>query len=243
MSTAARAFVPSPAFTVLVLLLTALFVRLGAWQWHKGVTAEAEWRRFARGADSLLELGVRPSDEAPLYQRVRVTGIPDGAHQFLLENRSYRGRAGYEVLTPLTRAGAPALLIDRGWVAFTGLRTQLPDIRLRTDAPVTLSGRLADLPSPGLARGRAAPEAKAPWPKLTSFPASAELAAALGAPLSRHILWLDAGSPIGYACDWQPPGMAPLRHFAYAIQWWSFTALALILWGVMSVRRGRAGGR
>jgi cytochrome oxidase assembly protein ShyY1 len=34
--------------------------------------------------------------------------------------------------------------------------------------------------------------------------------------------------------------MSPLRHFAYAIQWWCFAALALILWAVMGARRGRA---
>src|SRR5262249_40037695 len=131
------------------------------------------------------------------------------------------------------------LLIDRGWVPFTGRRTQLPDVSLAMPPPVSLTGRLADLPSPGLAQGRAAPDALAPWPRVTSFPASAELASALGAPVAKHILWLEAGPPLGYAHDWQPPGMAPLRYTAYAIQWWSFAALALVLWAVMSVRRGR----
>jgi cytochrome oxidase assembly protein ShyY1 len=33
--------------------------------------------------------------------------------------------------------------------------------------------------------------------------------------------------------------MSPLRHFSYAIQWWSFAALALIVWTVMLLRRRR----
>src|SRR5260370_1306785 len=37
--------------------------------------------------------------------------------------------------------------------------------------------------------------------------------------------------------DWQAPGMAPLRHLSYAIQWWSFAALALIVWALMSTRK------
>jgi len=227
---------PSPWYTVLALVLCALFVRLGLWQWHKGVAREEAWTRFARGADQLLALGTRPADAPPLYQRVSVEGGLDGAHQFLLDNRSSRGRAGYEVLTPLRRAGEKTLLVDRGWVAFTGSRAELPAVSLDVPAPVRLSGRLAELPSPGLALGRAAPQALAPWPKVTSFPSTDELARALGEPIASRILLLDPEAPYGYARDWQPPGMTPLRHFAYAIQWWCFAGLALALWLLMSLR-------
>src|SRR6266513_1837699 len=232
-----RVFAPSAGFTVVALVLCALFVRLGAWQWHKGMQREQQWTRFARGADQVLALGARAVSDVPLYQRVSVTGRLDAARQFLLDNRSYRGRAGYEVLTPLTRAGAAVLLVDRGWVPFTGTRARLPDIALEAAAPVTLSGRIAELPSPGLAGGRAGPEARAPWPKVTSYPSLAELGTALGAPLAARILLLDPQAPFGYVRDWQPPGMAPLRHLSYAIQWWSFATLALLVWALMSTRR------
>jgi len=235
-----RVFAPSAGFTVATLLLCALFVRLGAWQWHKGIQRQQEWTRFARGADQVIALDERPVTELPLYQRVRVTGRLDGARQFLLDNRTYRGRAGYEVLTPLTRAGAAPLLIDRGWVPFTGTRARLPDISFEAAAPVSLSGRIAQLPSPGLASGRSAPDARAAWPKVTSYPSVAELSAALGAPLAARIVLLDPQAPFGYLRDWQPPGMAPLRHLSYAIQWWSFAALALIVWAIMSTRRNHA---
>jgi surfeit locus 1 family protein len=116
----------------------------------------------------------------------------------------------------------------------------LPDIAFEAAAPVTLSGRIAELPSPGLAGGRAAPDARAPWPKVTSYPSAGELSAAIGAPLAARILLLDPQAPFGYVRDWQPPGPAPLRHLSYAIQWWSFAALALIAWAVMSTRRNHA---
>ncbi len=232
-----RVFAPSAGFTVVALVLCALFVRFGAWQWHKGMQREQEWTRFARGADQVIALGARAVSDVPLFQRVSVTGRLESARQFLLDNRTYRGRAGYEVLTPLTRAGAAVLLVDRGWVPFSGSRARLPDIAFEAAAPVTLSGRLAELPSPGLARGRSAPDARAPWPKVTSYPRAAELGAALGAPLAARILLLDPQAPFGYVRDWQPPGMAPLRHLSYAIQWWSFATLALIVWAVVSTRR------
>ena len=40
----------------------------------------------------------------------------------------------------------------------------------------------------------------------------------------------------GYVRDWRPAGLQPMRHWSYAIQWWSFAVLALVLWAVLSVR-------
>jgi cytochrome oxidase assembly protein ShyY1 len=238
-----RVFAPSPAFTLAALVLAALFVRLGVWQWHRGEARQEEWTRYVRGADQLQVLGTRGTSELPLYQRVSVSGQLDSAHQFLLDNRGHDGRPGYEVLTPLVRADATALLVDRGWVPFTGRRARLPEVDFTAPATITLTGRIAALPSPGLALGRAAPPPQGPWPRLTSFPDMAWLASALGVPLEPRILLLDAGAPFGYVREWQAPGLSPLRHFSYAIQWWSFAALALIGWLVLSLRATLEAGR
>lgn len=227
----------SMASLLLAVTLAAVFVRLGMWQWHRGLEREAQWSRFARGAAQLIDLGGRSVSEVPLYQRVRVSGELDGAHQFLLDNRTFHGRAGFEVLTPLTRPTPPQLLVDRGWVPFGGVRAELPDVRLEPTGPVTLTGRTAALPSPGLASGRAAPAQAAPWPKVTSYPSIDELASALGKPLSARILLLDPGAPYGFERDWQPPGLPPLRHFGYAFQWWIFAGLALAGWLILRRQR------
>jgi surfeit locus 1 family protein len=229
---------PRAGWALLTLAACALFTRLGLWQWHRWVESDAAWTRFARGADAVQPLGARALEDVPLYQRVSLTGRLDAQHQFLLDNRSHRGNPGYEVLTPLARPEGGVLLIDRGWVPFTGSRARLPEVSL-TDEAVHMSGRVADLPSAGLASGRAAPRPTDPWPKVTSFPSAPELARALGVPLGERILLLDPDAPDGYVRDWQPPGLAPLRHLSYAIQWWCFAALAVVIFGLMSIRRAR----
>ena len=233
-----KRFAPTPGFTLVALVVVALFVRVGVWQWQRGEQRAAAAARFARGADAVLELGTRAVDEAPLYQRIGVEGELDAAHQFLLDNRTFEGRAGYEVLTPLVRAPppAPALLVDRGWVPFTGSRARLPDVTLEAGGPVRFTGRVALLPAPGLASGRAAPAGTGPWPRVTSYPDMAQLAAALGRPLSSRILLLDPAAPFGYVRAWQSPGLPPLRHFSYALQWWSFALATIVLWAVLSRR-------
>ncbi|HEY1491430.1 MAG TPA: SURF1 family cytochrome oxidase biogenesis protein, partial [Steroidobacteraceae bacterium] len=89
----------------LAVLACVAFVRLGFWQWDKGQERERQWAHFARGAEVLVDLDDGATAPIALYQRVRASGTLDGGHQFLLDNRSYRGRPGYEVLTPLTRPG------------------------------------------------------------------------------------------------------------------------------------------
>lgn len=233
-----RVFAPSLIATCLMMAGCALFVRLGFWQWHKGVHARNEWTQFARGADRVQLLDGRQLIDMPLFQRVSVEGRLDPGHQFLLDNRTARGNAGYEVLTPLRRADdGQVLLVDRGWVPFTGSRAHLPDISFPTPPEGHLTGRIANLPSPGLAIGRAAPDPAGPWPKVTSYPSMPELERALGEPLGARILLLDPGEPLGFVREWEPPGLPPLRYLSYAIQWWSFAGLAVVLWTVLGTRR------
>lgn len=199
---------------------------------------QAQWDAFSHGADKALALDSRGMAEVARFQRVSVAGQWDCAHQFLLDNRTYNGNPGYEVLTPLHRPDGRVVLIDRGWVPFSGSRQKLPDVTCQGQGPVTLTGRSDDLPSAGLASGRAAPGIDDGWPKVTSYPTMAQLSAAFGHPLEPRILLLDPSEPNGYVRDWHPPGMQPVRHWSYAIQWWAFAVVALIFWAVASRNRG-----
>ncbi len=232
-----RRFAPGWLPTLLTLALCLLFVRLGSWQWERGVHRQAEWDAFARGADAPVPLGPAAAGPVPRFRHVSVTGRWEAGRQFLLDNRSHAGLPGYEVLTPLRLDDGRTLLIDRGWVPFTGSRAHLPDIALGDPRTVTLTGRLDNLPVGGLALGHAAPSADGIWPKVTSWPTLAELAAALGEPVVPWMVLLDPTGPDGYLREWQAPGLPPLRHWAYAIQWWGFAVTLFVIWVVLSARR------
>jgi surfeit locus 1 family protein len=218
--------------------LCALFIKLGFWQWDRGNMRQAQWDHFARGADKAVALGSAAVDSVPRFQRVSVEGRLDGAHQFLLDNRTQGGRPGYEVLTPFVRPDGGIVLVDRGWVPFAGRRDRLPNIALEPGGSSALMGRVDDLPSAGLASGRAAPEVNSEWPKVTSYPTMSELSAALGRPLESRIVLLDPREPHGYVRDWHPPGIQPVRHWSYAIQWWCFAVVTVIFWIVIGRRAG-----
>lgn len=232
-----RVFAPSLAWTAALVLVSAIFVGLGHWQWQRGALREAQWMEFAReGSDRAIASGQGPLATIPRFQRVGLTGVFDTRHQFLLDNRSHEGRAGYEVLTPLVLDDGRTVLVNRGWIAFEGYRDRLPDVSFDAPARVELTGRVDELPVAGLARGRAAPPSDASWPKLTSFPDVDQLGASLGRPIEPRIVLLDPREPYGFLRDWQPPGLSPQRHFGYAVQWWSFAAAAVGLWAYLSLR-------
>ncbi len=236
-----RTFSPPAGFTLLTILLCVGFFFLGRWQWHRWELRQAEWDRFAAGTERVIPLGSKALGDVPRFQRVSLVGRLDPQHQFLLDNRSHAGMPGYEVLTALRRPNGATALVDRGWLAFRGRRDRLPQIGFESDTAVTVTGRTADLPSAGLASGRAPPGAGAPWPKVTTFPSMAQLSAAYGATLERRIVLLDAQDPHGYVRDWHPPGLEPLRNLAYAVQWWAFAAVLLVIWVVMGLRAGAGG--
>jgi surfeit locus 1 family protein len=177
--------------TGLTVVLCLLFLSLGRWQWGRAEQKRELWAQFERGTGEVMSPGTRPLSELPRYTRVRVAGRWEPRRQFLLDNRTHDGRAGYEVLTPLWLDDGRIVLVNRGWVPFGGYRDRLPDVAAdfadlvagtsgAATARVAVSGRLDELPSAGLAGGRAAPRLEGPWPRVTAFPRPVELAASLG---------------------------------------------------------------
>jgi surfeit locus 1 family protein len=232
-------------FGVLAAIAILGFSLLGRWQWHRADEKRVLERAFAAGqAAAPAALGSQALANLPRYAHVEVRGSYDTAHQFLLDNISRDGRAGYEVLTPFLLDDGRISLVNRGWLPLTdGGRDRLPDIALRAAANrrQIITARVDELPVTGLATGRAQPTADARWPKLTSFPRAAELAAALGRPIESRQLLLDAAQPDGYRRDWQPASASfgPERHVSYAIQWWSLALLVFVIYVYMSVRKQR----
>lgn len=233
-----RVFAPSWMMTTAALLFGSLFVTLGFWQWTRGVERQSTWDAFAARAEKVVDATEADLAVLPRFARVRLHGSYLPAQQFLLDNRTYDGRAGYEVLTPFALARGGTILVNRGWLQSSGFRDRLPNIGFdATSAGTPLEGRLEELPQAGLESGRAAPALSGSWPRVTSFPTNAELSAALGRPLTRRLVLLDASAANGYTRDWAAPGLEPIRHFSYAVQWWAFAVLLTGLYIGLNLRK------
>jgi surfeit locus 1 family protein len=168
---------------------------------------------------------------------IRVTGRYDAKRQVLLDNISSQGRPGYQVLTPFS-TGEGTVLVNRGWLPADGDRRVLPDIRVG-EQPREVLGRIEQLPQPGITLPTAPPAATAAWPRRLLFPTTGEVSAQLNTPLRSYQLLLDPSAPDGYQRAWQPGGMGPDRHRAYALQWFGLALTVFIIYLVLVFRNGK----
>ena len=162
-----------------------------------------------------------------------------GERQILIDNMpSQVGLPGFRVLTPFRREGSERLLlVDRGWVPLGATRQDLPPAFVSPEFRA-VSGRLDTLPAPGVRVGDAGTAGDASWPRVLNFPRQQDLEKALGAKVESRIVLLDPAAPNGYERVWRPAmQFGPERHLGYAIQWFAFAIVALVIFIALSLRR------
>ncbi len=229
-----RVFAPRLLPTLAMLPLLALLLWLGSWQLERAAEKRVLLAAFAAGAAA--PAAVPLADSTPRYAHVTATGRYLSGRQFLLDNMTRDGVAGYRVLSPLERTDGTLLLVDRGWLPAGPARAVLPDVAV-DETSRTVRGRLDELPRAGL---RLAAAAEAGWPRRVGFPTRAQLESALGRPVFAQLLLLDAAEADGYRRDWQPTASGPERNLGYAVQWYALALTLLVLWVVVNLKRPAA---
>ena len=124
---------------VFYVLFMPLFLGLGYWQLNRAQEkAEQQVSYSARLAAD--PVGLEQAAGQPGYQKVSLFGRYDTRHHFLLDNRTYQGRAGYEVISPFLLdktvyidgpeglAAIDYVWVNRGWLAMGRSREELPEI-------------------------------------------------------------------------------------------------------------------
>ncbi|HSL10567.1 MAG TPA: SURF1 family protein [Actinomycetota bacterium] len=222
---------------VVAVVVAAVCVRLGFWQLDRLEQRRAFNERIGAAlASEPVPLATALDAADPTFRRVTVEGSWDSAHEVILFGRSLQGRPGNHVLTPLTYADDRAVLVDRGWVPSDVGEAPVTGAAAAATGQVTVEGVV--LPSDG--DGAAAPS-PATLPDQVRTVDVGALDAAIPASLVPDVyVLLERQAPRG-----EPPIPAPLPevtegpHLGYAIQWFTFAAVALVGYGVLARRLGR----
>jgi surfeit locus 1 family protein len=209
---------------LIALIVAGVCIRLGLWQLDRLEQRRARNEVIAermRAAPVLV--GALPHDTSRIrYRRVLVSGTFDFEHQLVVTGRARAGSPGVYLLTPLRLDGG-AVLVNRGWV-YSPDAASVDLARWREPEDVSLEGYVEPLGVlPGTAARAGSSErvraldaalidSAVPY-RIEPFYVVATSPSAAGAqgPVRLGVPVLDEGS-----------------HRSYAIQWFSFAAIALV---------------
>ena len=218
---------------VFAVLAAALFVRLGIWQLHRRQERRARNALITARLDSAeIDVNAVPRDTAlARFRRVRVSGVPDYAHEVIYADRSFRGSPGVNLLTPVRFPGRDtAVIVDRGWVYAPDGATV--DFAKWHDRDSTFVGYVEELPSSAGSTYRGKPRIIARMSldvirKAVPYPV---------APIYVVVLGDSAMAPDRVARLSVPP-LDDGPHMGYALQWFAFATISLVGAGVVLAGR------
>jgi cytochrome oxidase assembly protein ShyY1 len=216
---------------IFTLLFFPLLIRLGFWQLQRA----EEKRTIQQLVEQQQELPPQPveiiltdveDDSQVLYRHALNLGLFDQKHYWLIENRTLNGKNGFEVVTPFNLMSGHTILVNRGWVAGTGYRDQLPLINTPTEELI-IKGQLVKPSVNQLLIGEVKPLGD--WPRVILQMDVDVMEKELGRPLLPWILQVDAESAYAFQTNWTVMNASVSKHLGYAYQWFAMALTLLVL--------------
>ena len=242
MQIGAYKFSPSWFPSLVTLLVLALLLHLGTWQWNKGELKDAMVANHAE-LTSRSPVAIETISDTPeeaRHQNVTANGFYLGGQQFLLDNRTHNHRAGYHVISPFKlQSNQQVILVNRGWVPVGASRDSLPDVNV-ADIQRLIVGRLNVIHSNAFILGEAG-YTVAGFPKVVQRREPQSISKILSAQVLPYILRLDRADQDGFIREWPAHwGISAERHRGYSVQWFSLAAALCVIYIVVNLKRARS---
>ncbi|HET7671429.1 MAG TPA: SURF1 family protein [Burkholderiales bacterium] len=219
------------AFGALAAALACVaFVGLGQWQARRAEEKRAIGAALDRAAKA-APIELTPDVSPAVHQRVVARGPFVAERTVLLDNKVRRGRAGYEVVTPLRLGNSEShVLVNRGWVAAAATREVLPEVRT-PGGEQRIEGLVLERLPQALQAGAA------PRGAVRQNLVVADFAAETGLRLHPVVIEQHSALDDGLLREWPRPDLGIEKHDSYSLQWYSLAALTVILFVSLSFSR------
>ncbi|MFK0116211.1 SURF1 family protein [Streptomyces sp. NPDC090994] len=232
--------------TLIALLLIPTMIELGFWQMHRYEerTARNDLVAEALHADPVpVERLTSPGKKITTderYRSVTATGRFDTADEVVVRRRTNADdEVGYHVLTPFVLDDGKVLLVNRGWIAADGpSQTEFPKIPAPPSGEVTVTGRMMPdetTEASGIKDLEGLPD------RQIMLINSAQQAERLDAQVLGGYVVLTSPKPADGTPELigEPGDEDAALNFAYAIQWWLFSAAVPVGWWFLVRREAR----
>ena len=230
-------FNPGVLSTLVSVVMLYTMMSLGFWQLDraefKDTLQEKITERKSLSAVSLDELPLSTDDRR--YLPVKLTGRYDLEHSFLLDNKTFNGRVGYHVFTPLKITDSKAILTSRGFIDLGKSRSQLPDVAT-PEAEINIRGILDLQPSRALVLAENVNQTEH-WPLVLQYVDLKELSQTLGYELYDMVLWLDKNEPASFEYDLPVLNLNAAKNNGYAFQWFAMSLALFIIYIVVNTKK------
>jgi len=223
------------------MVAAAIGVSLGQWQTRRAAEKESiETKLTVRETAEPIQLATLPfrgqSVEDVEYRRIAVEGNFLKEWTVFLDNRPYKGAAGFYVLTPMKLVGSELhVLVARGWVKRDiADRTRMPAIAT-PEGTVEVTGIARRNVGQVLQLGTPVPLQPG---AIVQNVNAAEFAGAAKLEMLPFILEQTTDLEDGLVRDWPRPSTGVEKHRGYAFQWYALAATALLFFVATGFRRG-----
>jgi len=237
--------------SLLVVLFLPVLIWLGFWQLDRAEQKQRELTVYQQRQNlPVVPLAELEANTPAKYRVVSLRGRYDDKHYWLLDNQPRGGKAGYEIIMPfISQSGI--LLVNRGWLAASPRRSELPKIKTPLNE-VVISGYLSASQENAIFDNTIS-DLTGEWPKRVlqvkvqdALDKVIKTKEGLRSLLSRTdenrsalLLRIDADSPGALLTEWPVINTKPEKHQGYAVQWFSMALalLALYVWFLYRMRR------
>ncbi|WP_320780810.1 SURF1 family protein [Streptomyces sp. CRN 30] len=232
--------------TLIAVLLIPTMIELGFWQMHRYEERTARNDLVAEALDSdpvPVEQLTSPGatiTSAERYHNVKATGRFDTDREVVVRRRTDADdNIGYHVLTPFVLDDGKVLLVNRGWLPADGpSQTEFPKIPAPPAGEVTLTGRIMPdetTEASGIKDLKGLPD------RQIMLINSEQQAERLGAEVLGGYVVLTTPEPANGTPELigRPGNEDAALNYAYAIQWWLFSAAVPVGWWFLVRREAR----
>lgn len=228
-------FTPKIWSIIVTAAFVCLFIALGNWQLSRADEKNARQAQLDRLSQqptvSLPDTRVKLADFQ--FREVEIRGEYLPSHTIYLDNKTYKGVAGYHVLTPIKLANSTLhVLINRGWIAAGLDRTVLPDVPPLEHGEVIVTGTVVS-PEQRMLQLSGEELTGAVWANLDMQ----RYHETTGLDLQPILVLQENQLGDGLVRQWDRPDSGSAKNIGYAIQWFALAATAVIIFFVLNVKR------
>ncbi|MCE7915861.1 MAG: SURF1 family protein [Nitrosomonas sp. PRO4] len=210
-------FEPKLWAIVLTIVATSVFFKLGQWQLSRAHEKEMQYEQIAQYTKqpTVSLPGSKVKLEDFQYREVEVRGEFISEHTIYLDNKTYKGQAGYHIITPLKISNSTLhVAVNRGWIPTGNDRSILPSIP-KIEDNVEIIGENQVWNNFNIQR----------YQEVTGL-------------MMQPLMILQGNEENdGLIRSWTRPDSGGSKNIGYAVQWFSLAATTIIIFIVMNVKR------